>query len=175
MVTILETTKLKELDFTIFSWYNIGMVTRSFEETYDYGFQFAKKLHGGEVIGLIGDLGSGKTSFVKGLAEGLGVNESVTSPTFVILKEYNILRPNPHLRGVGKKVRSFIHVDAYRVEDIEDIKSVGIEDYLGRDDVIVAIEWAEKVMEILPKDTISINFRYLSEKERRISIKFARA
>lgn len=144
------------------------MITRNFQETIQLAQEFAKKLKGGKIIGLIGELGSGKTTFVKGLAKGLGIREQITSPTFVMLKEYDILRPKVHLRGVPKKVRILVHVDAYRAGNINDIKSLGIEDYLNRTDVIIVIEWAEKIRKILPKSTIYISFKHKSENEREI-------
>lgn len=150
------------------------MISRSAEETINFAQKFTQKLKGGEIIGLIGELGSGKTTFVKGLAEGLGVKEPITSPTFVILKEYAfrhaILRPLIHLRGVSKRLRKFVHIDAYRVENLDDIKSVGVEDYLGRKDVVMVIEWAEKIREILPETTIYIEFKFVDEKSRKIVI-----
>ncbi len=149
------------------------MITKNAEETFKYGQKFAQKLKSGEVVGLIGDLGAGKTVFVKGLAEGLGIKESITSPTFVVLKEYNILRPNLHLQGEGDKVKKLVHVDAYRAETIDDIKSVGIEDFLCRDDVVLVIEWAEKIKDVLPKNTermVYINFKHINENKREISI-----
>ena len=136
------------------------MLTRSAEETIEYGLKFAKTLKGGEIIGLVGDLGGGKTTFVKGLAEGLKVAETINSPTFVILKVY----PGK----ISDKKIEFIHVDAYRAESIEDIKSVGIEDYFDRDDVVVVVEWAEKIREILPKKTKYIHFEHISQDSRRI-------
>lgn len=143
------------------------MITRSLEETIDYARNFASHLKGGEVLALHGDLGSGKTSFVKGLAEGLNIDEIITSPTFVLLKKYQILEPKFHPGGgMGG---SLVHIDAYRAETIEDIKSVGIEDYLNRDDVVLVVEWAEKIQAILPKNTININFEYIDENTRRIT------
>lgn len=147
------------------------MISNSQFETIEFAKVFAKTLNGGEAIGLIGDLGAGKTVFVQGIAEELGVKEKITSPTFVILKEYNILRPKVHPQGVHDKVKKFVHVDAYRAENIEDIKSVGIEDFFDRDDVIAVVEWAEKIKEILPKNTIYINFKHLDENKREIKIK----
>ncbi|OGD56960.1 tRNA (adenosine(37)-N6)-threonylcarbamoyltransferase complex ATPase subunit type 1 TsaE [Candidatus Berkelbacteria bacterium RBG_13_40_8] len=144
-------------------------ISKSPEDTINFAIDFAKKLKGGEILALEGELGSGKTTFVKGLAEGLGVTETILSPTFVLLKEYDILRPKFHLRG-GTNMVKFVHVDAYRVETIEDIKSVGIEDYLNRNDVILTIEWADKIEEILPKNTIHVKFETLEEKTRKISI-----
>jgi len=137
-----------------------SFLSKSPEETIEFAKNFALKLKGGEILALTGDLGSGKTTFIKGLAEGLKVSDTINSPTFVMLKSYSA--------KIKKKPIDFIHVDAYRVETIEDIKSVGIEDYLGRDDVILAIEWAEKIKEILPKNTIKIQFKTVDENTRKI-------
>ena len=145
-------------------------ISRSAEETIRFAQKFAQKLKGGEIIGLIGDLGAGKTVFVKGLSEELGIKEAVTSSTFVVLKEYNILQPMLHLRGVTKGLTKFVHIDAYRVGTPNDIISVGIEDYFNRKDVVMVIEWAEKIKKLLPKNTIYINFKHISENEREISI-----
>lgn len=141
------------------------MTTHNTQETIDYALAFASRLQGGEVLALHGDLGSGKTTFVKGLAEGLRVNDTIISPTFTLLKEYKILRPKSHFRSA-----ILVHVDAYRAETIDDIKSVGIEDYLNRDDVILVVEWAEKIKDILPQPVININFTYQGENERKIQI-----
>jgi len=138
------------------------MISKNALMTIEYAGKLAQKLSGGEVIGLIGDLGSGKTTFTKGLAETLKVSETVNSPTFVLLKDYPAKIKDHKIH--------FVHVDAYRVENIEDIKSVGIEDYLNRDDVILVIEWAEKITEILPQNTILIKFKTLDEKTRQIKI-----
>lgn len=138
------------------------MITKNPEETIELGRKFAENLKGGEVIGLIGNLGSGKTTFIKGLAEGLRVDEIITSPTFVILKSY--------AGRIGQQKIEFVHVDAYRVESIEDIESVGINDFLGRKDVIIAIEWSEKIEKILPKGTKYVNFEHINENERKIVI-----
>jgi len=132
-------------------------------ETIELAQSFASSLVGGEILALHGDLGGGKTTFTKGLAEALRVEEIVTSPTFVIMKVY----PGK----IGDKKIEFVHIDAYRCENIEDIKSVGIEDYLGRDDVVMAVEWAEKIMKILPKNMINIDFAFIDEKTRKIEIK----
>lgn len=145
------------------------MISHNPQETIEYAREFAKTLEGGEVIGLIGDLGAGKTTFVKGVAEELKVAETITSPTFVILKVYN-LQPKGHTGGGLYMVRKFVHIDAYRVESVDDIKSVGIEDYLNRKDVIVVIEWAEKIRGILPKSTIYIDFSHKSESTREILV-----
>jgi len=146
------------------------MVTYSAEETIGAGRKYAEHLKGGEIIGLKGELGSGKTTFIKGLAEGLRVDETITSPTFVILKSYPGRIGDPsNSSGQVKKIE-FIHIDAYRIESLDDIKSVGVEDYLGRSNVVVAVEWAEKIHEVLPKNTIYINFKHKKENEREIIV-----
>ncbi|AKM82503.1 MAG: hypothetical protein UT28_C0001G0711 [Berkelbacteria bacterium GW2011_GWE1_39_12] len=152
------------------------MITKSSEETIEIALKLAADLKGGEILALHGDLGGGKTTFTKGLAEGLKVNDTVTSPTFVLLKVYS--------GKIDDKKIELVHVDAYRVESIDDIKSVGIEDYLDRQDIILVVEWAEKIKEILPKNVINIYFERiekqgsakagsLDENERKIKIDFA--
>lgn len=142
-------------------------ISKSPEETINYALDFASHLQGGEILALHGDLGSGKTTFTKGLAEGLKINDIITSPTFVLLKEYQT-EPNFHLGG--GRGGFLVHIDAYRAETIEDIKSVGIEDYLNRSDVILVIEWAEKIKAILPENVINIYFSQGKENERKIEI-----
>lgn len=137
--------------------------THDAQESMEFAKKFATNLKGGEVLALYGDLGAGKTTFTKGLAEELRVEENITSPTFVMLKKY------PAKLSGGQKVE-LVHIDAYRVETIEDIKSVGIEDFLNRNDVVMVIEWAEKIKEILPNDVIDINFKYIDENTREIEL-----
>lgn len=136
--------------------------THSAEETMSFASQIAEQLQGGEILALHGDLGGGKTTFTKGLAEALKVEESITSPTFVMLKVYPA-------KVKDKKIQ-LVHIDAYRTETIEDIKSVGIEDYLDCGDVVIVIEWAEKIKEILPDNIIDINFKYIEKNNREITI-----
>lgn len=99
----------------------------------------AKNLKPGDILGLIGELGAGKTTFVKGLAKALGIKSRVVSPTFVIFKPYHVN---------NKKFKHLVHVDAYRVEG-EELQDVGIEDYFN-DGSVLAIEWADKIKKILP-------------------------
>lgn len=136
-------------------------ISKSPEDTIEFAIKFSSTLKGGEVLALKGDLGAGKTTFAKGLAEGLKVADTITSPTFVILKEYSA--------KIKDKQVSFVHIDAYRAETIADIESVGIQDYLDRDDVVMVIEWPEKIKEILPENTIWIKFENINEQERKIS------
>lgn len=131
-------------------------------ETVELASDFARNFHGGEILALHGDLGGGKTTFTKGLAEALFVSETITSPTFVMMKVYD--------GKIASKSIKFVHIDAYRCDTIEDILSVGIEDYLNRNDVVMVVEWAEKIIEILPKNMININFHFINETTREIII-----
>jgi tRNA threonylcarbamoyladenosine biosynthesis protein TsaE len=111
------------------------IITKTEQETFEFAKEFAKSLKGGEVLGLSGDLGAGKTVFAKGLAAGLNVKETVTSPTFVIMKIY------PADLG---KIKKFVHIDAYRIKG-NDIYHLGGNDYLGRPDTVSLVEWVENV------------------------------
>lgn len=141
-------------------------------ETIELAQNLATKLKGGEVLALHGDLGGGKTTFTKGLAEALHVADNITSPTFVILKNYPAKIENPSTGSGQVKEIEFVHIDAYRCESIDDIKSVGIEDFIGRDDVVIVVEWAEKITEILPENTVNINFKFVDENTREIDYDF---
>lgn len=136
-------------------------ITESFEETQKAGEEFAKRLYleGVNLIALYGDLGSGKTTFVQGLAKGLGIKKRIISPTFIIIRKYEL------------GIRDFYHIDLYRVQSGDDIKGLGIEEIINNRQNIVAIEWAERMERLLPKKRIDIYFEYLDENKRKITIK----
>ncbi len=113
----------------------------SCEETEKIAYALAEKLHGGEIITLDGDLGAGKTAFVRGLAAGLGISDRVVSPTFTIVNEYS---------GEGLPL---FHFDVYRIGSPDEMYDIGWEDYLGRGGVTV-IEWAVNIEEILKSEKI---------------------
>ena len=117
--------------------------SRSAEETFAMGEFMAKKLQPGMVLCLNGDLGVGKTVFVKGIARGLGITEPVVSPTFTLLQEYK-----------GGRIPLY-HFDVYRIEDEEEMFEIGFDDYLYGDGVCL-IEWAENVKGLLPENAVSI-------------------
>ncbi len=115
-------------------------------------------------MALSGDLGAGKTTFVKGLAKGLGITKNITSPTFVILKSYKT-------NGRGG-IRHLVHLDCYRMEDKSDAEGIGLPEYFKQKGTLVLIEWPEKIESILPRTTKYINFEYLEENSRKIRADF---
>ena len=125
-----------------------------------FGKTFAEKIKLGTVICLQGDLGSGKTTFAKGFAKGLGIKEHVTSPTFKIVSEYNIES------GI------LFHIDCYRLGSYMEFIELDAERFLYSDNGITLIEWPENIYEIIPKDVIYINFN-LGENEncRNLTVK----
>lgn len=131
--------------------------TASQQETLKFAAEFAKSLKAGDVLALFGDLGAGKTVFVKGLAKGLGVKAKVSSPTFVFLKIYK-----------GKKL-TINHIDLYRGEKITDFKDLGLDEIFGNNDITV-IEWAQRLEGKLPKKRIEIRIEKVNEKSRRIKV-----
>jgi tRNA threonylcarbamoyladenosine biosynthesis protein TsaE len=126
--------------------------------------RLAAVLHAGQVIALRGDLGAGKTTFVQGLAVGLGYVGPVTSPTFILVNEY----PLPDRRRL-------VHIDAYRLGDagaaaLEEAATFGLDEILAADDAIVAIEWSERVAAALPDDCLLVALEATGPDERRICI-----
>lgn len=117
--------------------------TRSAEETYQLGVEIGQKAVSGQVFTLVGDLGVGKTVFTQGLAKGLDIQESISSPTFTIVQVYNEGR------------LPFYHFDVYRIGDISEMDEIGYEDYVYGEGVSL-IEWANLIEEILPENRTSI-------------------
>ena len=125
--------------------------TRSPEETFAVGKSLGEKAFPGQVLTLIGDLGVGKTVFTQGLAEGLGIEEPINSPTFTIVQMYEDGR------------LPFYHFDVYRIGDIEEMEEIGYEDCFYGEGVCL-IEWADLIQEILPPDVIAIEIEKNLEK-----------
>ncbi len=127
------------------------------------------------VICLEGNLGGGKTTFVQGLAEGLGIKEIVNSPTFLIMKKYTAVKSrtekcNSLQRGESERMLNLYHFDCYRISGYQEILDLGFEEIISGKNNIIAIEWPEKIKEILPKERINIKFEFVDEKTRRIKI-----
>jgi len=111
------------------------------------------------VLALVGDLGGGKTTFVKGLAKGFGIKEKILSPTFVILKRFKIS---------GSMFQNFYHIDCYRLQKPKEILPLGFKKIVSNPRNFVVIEWAEKLKKILPKKVFKINFKFVGKNIRQI-------
>ena len=138
-------------------------LSKSEKETYQIAKGLALKTQPGDIFALEGDLGSGKTTFIKGFAKALGIKNEVTSPTFVLLKKYNV-------ENYRKNIKNLIHIDCYRMNSPEDAYSIGIDEFLGDKEAIVLIEWPSKIRNLLPKRTINLEFNYIDPDTRKISI-----
>ena len=125
------------------------------QEVVEYGIRLGRKAHPGQVIALTGDLGAGKTTLTKAIARGLGISETVTSPTFTIVKEYRSGR------------LPLFHFDVYRIGDVEEMYELGYEEYFFGDGVCV-IEWADLIEELIPEDALRISIAYGQNEEERI-------
>lgn len=138
--------------------YNFHMeyTTERAEQTEELGYQLASKLHGGEVVLLNGELGAGKTTFSKGLARGLGISDTITSPTFTLLNVYQ-----------GKDLKLF-HFDMYRLTDGSD-SDYGFDEYYGLPDSVCLIEWSV-AREYFGAKVINVDIAYLSDVKRKIEI-----
>lgn len=160
------------------------LITKSFLETQGLGrrmaqecFKFpqirAKKAF---VLALQGDLGGGKTTFVQGFAKGLGIKEKVLSPTFIIMRKFQI--PKSKFQTNSKiqipKLEYFYHLDCYRIQEPKEIMDLGFKELIAHPENIVAIEWAEKIKKALPKEAIFLNFVFINENTRKIIIKKGR-
>lgn len=127
--------------------------------TFQLGKKLAKKIQSGTIITCQGPLGSGKTTFVQGLANGLGVDKPITSPTFICIRQYQI----------PKKTDQLNHVDLYRLKNLSEILTVDLLGLFGHNNITV-IEWPELIQQYLPAEPIRINFEYGPKDERTITI-----
>lgn len=134
------------------------IVTKNTAETQEFAEDFAKKLQGGDVVLLYGNLGAGKTTFVQGLAKGLGIKHRIISPTFIILRTYYLDKGN------------FYHVDLYRLQSEKEIEAIGLIDLMGKNENIVVIEWPEKLGSLLPQNAWRLHFESQGEDNRLITI-----
>lgn len=137
----------------------IQVITYNANETFLLARCIGERLKEGDILALSGELGSGKTCFTGGLARGLGVNENyqITSPTFTLINEY------------PAKYKLY-HFDVYRLNGYSDLEDLGYEEYFAGHGVVV-IEWAEKISQIIPEEAIFINFEYIDENKRKITIR----
>lgn len=121
-------------------------------------------MQGGDILCLHGDLGTGKTTLTKGIAQGLKIKEEITSPTFTLMQLYEIKNSNT-------KIKNFIHIDTYRLKEEQELIDIGTLDYLGESDTICVIEWPEKIKKLLQNKKVINIFINHDEKGREIEIK----
>jgi len=147
----------------------INYTTVNYKQTQKLGEKFAKEIllsrtsqKTAVVLGLQGNLGEGKTTFLQGFASGLGVKEKILSPTFVILKHFKITK---------SKFTDFYHIDCYRLKNAKDILELDFKKIISNPKNIIAIEWLEKIKNVLPKNIIKIDFKFIDKNKREIILK----
>ena len=128
--------------------------TLSAKETTALGQRIGAQLKSGDILALSGPLGAGKTTLIQGIAQGLEIKDYVTSPTFILINEYQGRLP-------------FYHIDLYRLEDPEQIEELGLSEYFEKDGVVV-IEWAERLGDLLPEGAKQIKLEVTGEDKRKI-------
>ncbi|GBD89879.1 tRNA threonylcarbamoyladenosine biosynthesis protein TsaE [bacterium BMS3Abin04] len=133
------------------------IIAHSEEATKSIASRFSRVIKTGDVVALNGNLGSGKTFFVKSVCENYNIT-GVQSPTFAIVNEYS-----------GDK--KIYHFDFYRLKNTEELLDIGFEDYINDTETIIFIEWADKFNNVLPMDRYEINFNFVNERSREIEIK----
>lgn len=151
--------------------FRLDIISHSSTQTQRLGMRLGDLLRGGELLLLDGQLGMGKTTFTQGIARGMGITETITSPTFTLLKEYpgQLLSSSPTEQGKGASVSrrgpALYHFDLYRLEDPEEIFDLGFEDYFSSDGVSV-VEWADKADDVWSPERLRIQMKLLSETKR---------
>ncbi len=133
-------------------------ITNSAEETIEIGKSFAEKLNKGAVVLLSGEMGAGKTVFVKGMAQGLGIKSLITSPTYAYMNDYD---------GI------LYHYDCYRLTSGEDAESLGLTDYFYAGGICV-VEWSENIADVIPNGAIRVTIEKTGETQRSIEIEIPR-
>lgn len=138
-------------------------LTNNTTQTFNLGKKNANSLRGGDILTLSGELGAGKTVFIKGLASGFGIKQTVRSPSFNLMKIYKLPKQ--------KMAKQFVHLDCYRLKNPMEIIDIGLLDYLGQPDTVCAIEWPEKITTLLKKfQTRKIKISILKDGQRKISV-----
>ena len=141
----------------IFAPNTLDFISHSEAQTRRLGARLAELLTPGDILSLVGDLGSGKTRWAQGVCQGLGVTEPVISPTFTLVNEYHGRLP-------------IYHVDLYRISDLSELYTFGVEEYLYGQGITL-IEWGDRAGPVLPRNYLAIELYYLEETKRRVVIR----
>lgn len=134
-------------------------ITTGFKDTQKLGEEFVSRLKPGNIIFLYGDLGSGKTTFVQGIAIGLGIKTRIISPTFIVLRTH---------ATNNKMIKKLYHLDLYRLNEKEEVKNIGLDDLVNDPEAVTIIEWPDILGEV--KNVIKISFEYVNENTRKIEL-----
>lgn len=150
------------------------MVSHNIADTTKLAHRLAKRLHGGDVVGLVGPLGAGKTTFVQGMAKALGIKTHITSPTFILLQSYHMPQ-SPLLRRGDRRsgwvpINTLTHVDCYRLRDPQELLDIGIREHLNAPHTLTVIEWADRVRTLLPRHAYWIKFAHDARASRIITL-----
>ena len=136
--------------------------THTEQEMIDLGKKITTKLKGGDILLLHGELGAGKTTLTKGICQGLGIKDNITSPTFTLMNVYEVSNEN---------IKQLVHIDTYRLENEQELFEIGIEDYLEDKDTVSIIEWPEKIKNLLKdKKTMDITIAHKNKDSRELTI-----
>lgn len=135
----------------------LDFISHSEAQTHRLGARLAALLTPGDILALIGELGTGKTRWVQGVCQGLGVTEPVNSPTFTLVNEYQGQTP-------------VYHIDLYRLTEASELLTFGLEDYLYSDGITL-IEWADRALDFLPTDYLAVELYHLEETKRRVVLR----
>ncbi|HZU01655.1 MAG TPA: tRNA (adenosine(37)-N6)-threonylcarbamoyltransferase complex ATPase subunit type 1 TsaE [Ktedonobacteraceae bacterium] len=161
----------------------LDIISHSSAQTQRLGMRLGNLLQGGELVLLDGQLGTGKTTFTQGLAQGMDITETINSPTFTLLKEYaGRSRPPAEIptdgerrakrrQSVSQRLQqgpALYHFDLYRLDDPEEILDLGFEDYFNSDNGVCVVEWADKAAALWPDERLHIRMRALSETKRNL-------
>lgn len=137
---------------------SLEFITRSPEQTRRLGARLGHLLRGGQVVCLQGPLGSGKTVLAQGIGRGWGAVSPLVSPSFVLIRE--------HRRPAGEQ--RLLHVDFYRLHGAEEVRRLGLEDWIGDPEVVLVVEWPERAVEVLPEDRLWVRLDFADEDRRRL-------
>jgi tRNA threonylcarbamoyladenosine biosynthesis protein TsaE len=138
-------------------------ISHSEAETRRIAMEFVARLAPGSVVALSGDLGAGKSAFASGILSALGAEGPYPSPTFVIMHRYDLDEPS------SQGIRRVYHIDAYRLDDPEELRKLGFEEWTSDPEGLVLIEWPERLDNLLPENAIRVSLEWVSETERNIS------
>lgn len=157
--------------YSFLSFWSMEIITKNEKETKKVGAILAKEILKANfkesfILALEGELGGGKTTFLKGFARSLGIKKRIFSPTFTIMRKFKIR---------NSKFENFYHFDCYRIEKPKEILDLGFKEIVKNPKNIVAIEWAGKIKKIIPKNSLWIYFEFLNLKKRKIFLKYGKS